>query len=51
MPTRLNNISYLKETRAHLRRNMTEAGLVLWEVLKEKKLSGRKFRRQHSIGY
>ena len=30
---------------------MTEAELVLWEVLKGKKLCGRKFRRQHSIGY
>jgi very-short-patch-repair endonuclease len=30
---------------------MTEAELVLWEVLKGKKLCGRKFRRQNSIGY
>ena len=30
---------------------MTEAELVLWEVLKDKKLKGRKFRRQHSIGH
>jgi very-short-patch-repair endonuclease len=30
--------------------NMTEAELVLWSVLKDKKLCGRKFRRQHSIG-
>jgi very-short-patch-repair endonuclease len=30
---------------------MTEAELVLWEVLKDKKLCGHKFRRQHSIGY
>jgi very-short-patch-repair endonuclease len=30
---------------------MTEAELVLWKVLKDKKLCGRKFRRQHSIGY
>ncbi|MGE0090306.1 MAG: endonuclease domain-containing protein [Bacteroidales bacterium] len=33
------------------KKNMMEAEIVLWEVLKEKKLSGRKFRRQHSIGY
>ncbi len=51
MTTTLHSITYLKETRAHLRRNMTEAELVLWEVLKGKKLCGRKFRRQHSIGY
>lgn len=46
MATRLYNIKYLKDTRAHLRKNMTEAELVLWEVLKGKKLCGRKFRRQ-----
>jgi len=51
MPTKLYNITYLKETRKALRNNMTEAELVLWEVLKGKKLCGRKFRRQHSIGY
>jgi very-short-patch-repair endonuclease len=51
MPTESNNIRLLKDTRAYLRRNMTEAELVLWQVLKEKKLCGRKFRRQHSIGY
>jgi len=51
MTTKLYNIPYLKDTRSYLRRNMTEAGLVLWEVIKDKKLCGRKFRRQHSIGY
>ncbi len=51
MATKLYNIRYLKDTRSYLRRNMTEAELVLWEVLKDKKLCGRKFRRQHSIGY
>ncbi len=51
MITKLNNLPYLKDTRRHLRRNMTGAELVLWEILKGKKLCGRKFRRQHSIGY
>ena len=51
MATKLNNLNYLKDTRNHLRKNMTEAELVLWEVIKDKKLNGRKFRRQHSIGY
>jgi very-short-patch-repair endonuclease len=51
MATKLNNISYLKDTRNYLRKNMTGAELVLWQVLKDKKLCGRKFRRQHSIGY
>jgi very-short-patch-repair endonuclease len=50
MATKLNNLPYLKETRHQLRKNMTEGELVVWEVLKEK-LCGRKFRRQHSIGY
>ena len=51
MPTKLYNISLLKDTRDHLRKNLTEQELILWEVLKDKKFYGRKFRRQHSIGY
>jgi len=51
MTTKLYNLTYLKEIRVNLRKNLTEAELVLWEVLKDKKLSGRKFRRQHSIGH
>ena len=51
MATKLYNIPYLKDTRKYLRQHMTDAELVLWEVLKGKKLCGRKFRRQHSIGY
>jgi len=49
--TKLNNLPYLKDTRSYLRKNMTDAEMVLWEVLKDKKLQGRKFRRQHSIGH
>jgi very-short-patch-repair endonuclease len=51
MPTKLYNIELLKDIRSYLRSNMTDAEMVLWEVLKEKKLCGFKFRRQHSIGY
>ena len=51
MTTKLNNLTYLKVTRDYLRKNMTEAEVVLWELLKNKKLCGRKFRRQHSIGH
>lgn len=51
MPTTLHNLKYLKETRQHLRRNMTEAERILWSILKDKKVLGRKFRRQHSIGH
>ena len=51
MKQRLNNLPYLKETRRYLRKAMTEAELVLWQAIKDKKLKGRKFRRQHSIGH
>ena len=51
MATKLNNLPYLKDTRKYLLENMTVAELALWEVLKDKKLMGRKFRRQHSIGH
>ena len=50
MTTQFYNLPYLKDKRISLRKNMTEAELVLWEVLKDKKLCGRKFRRQHSMG-
>jgi very-short-patch-repair endonuclease len=50
MPNKLYNVAYLKSTRIFLRKNLTQAELVLWEILKNKKLCGRKFRRQHSIG-
>jgi len=49
MPNKLYNLPHLKNKRINLRQNMTEAELVLWEVLKDKKLKGRKFRRQHSF--
>jgi very-short-patch-repair endonuclease len=51
MTTKLYNIPLLKDTRKNLRKNMTPAELVLWDMLKEKRFYGRKFRRQHSIGY
>jgi very-short-patch-repair endonuclease len=41
----------MKNTRKYLRKNLTEAELVLWEILKNKKLCGLKFRRQYSIGH
>ena len=33
----------------HLRENMTDTEILLWEELKKKKLLGYKFRRQHPI--
>jgi very-short-patch-repair endonuclease len=47
----LYNITSLKVIRSQLRNNMTEAERILWSVLKDRKLEGRKFRRQFSIGY
>lgn len=51
MATKLYNLPYLKDTRKYLRDNMTDAEMVLWTVLKNRKLCGCKFRRQYSIGY
>lgn len=50
MPRNLNNRKFLKETRRDLRSHGTAAEAVLWGYLKERKLGGRKFRRQFSIG-
>ncbi|MBA7525273.1 hypothetical protein ES705_17424 [subsurface metagenome] len=47
----VHNIKYLKSTRKYLRKNATLAEKELCTYLKRKKLNGRKFRRQHSIGY
>ena len=40
----------LKEYRKFLRENMTFAEAFLWNFLKAKKLEGKRFTRQHSIG-
>ena len=48
--TKTHNSNYLKSTRRKLRNNPTPEESMLWERLKERKLEGRKFRRQHSIG-
>ena len=44
------NLPQLKTFRQQLRSNMTPAEAQLWENLKQKKLEGRKFRRQQSVG-
>jgi very-short-patch-repair endonuclease len=52
MPTnQLNNLKILKEIRQELRNEPTYAEAELWQHLKNSQLAGRKFRRQHSIGY
>ena len=44
------NRKVLKSFRASLRNRSTSAEAALWEMLKSKKLYGRKFRLQYSIG-
>jgi len=44
------NRKSLKSFRSSLRNRSTSAETALWEMLKSRKLKGRKFRRQYSIG-
>ena len=39
----------VQEYAKELRNNLTSAEAVLWEMIKQKQIEGRKFRRQHSI--
>jgi len=48
---RLYNLRKLKNRRQELRNNPTEAESLLWKTIQHSKLNGRKFRRQHSVGY
>jgi very-short-patch-repair endonuclease len=45
----IKNVTYLGEFRRILRKNVTPAEAALWNLLKNKQLDGRKFRRQVSI--
>ena len=45
----IHNHKYLEERRKELRKNLTSAEATLWKSLQRKQLTGRKFRRQHSI--
>lgn len=47
----LHNKKELKDFRKALRNHGTSAEAVMWTLLKDKQLDGRKFRRQHSVGY
>lgn len=47
----LNNLNALTQIRKDLRNNATEAESTLWQHLKGRQVAGRKFRRQHSIGF
>lgn len=46
---RIHNKKYLKPYRKKLRKSLTPAEAFLWKQIQNKKLEGRKFRRQHSI--
>ncbi len=43
------NRSYLRDTRKTLRKNLTPAEAAMWNLLKNKQLEDRKFRRQVSL--
>ena len=47
----LNNLKLLTPVRKELRNGATETEDILWQQLKGSQLAGRKFRRQHSIGF
>lgn len=51
MKIQLHNKPILKERRKALRNNATKAEKLLWKILQSSAVEGRKFRRQHSIGY
>ena len=48
--TRLHNLPEVLSRRRDLRHHLTKAEAILWGMLKNSKLEGRKFRRQHSVG-
>ena len=51
MSEQIHNIKLLEDQRKSLRKSLTSAEATLWTLLKGKQLEGRKFRRQHSVGY
>jgi very-short-patch-repair endonuclease len=51
MPNFSTNLKSLNVKRKKLRNHSTSAEIVLWEHLKSRRLEGRKFRRQFSVGF
>lgn len=51
MNKQINNLPHLRTFRKELRNHLTPAEAKLWNLLKQSQLAGRKFRRQHSVGY
>jgi len=50
MVEKANIPKYLPGLARRLRTNSTEAEVVLWEALRNRKVAGAKFRRQHPLG-
>ena len=50
MQRKLYDKSSTKEKRTILRENQTKAEEIMWEILRNRKFLGLKFRRQHGIG-
>ena len=48
--SQIHNRPEYKDRRLSLRKKLTAAEATLWNLLKNKQLDGRKFRRQHSVG-
>lgn len=48
--TDIHTLPHLSEYRKGLRKNLTPAEAAFWNLVKNSKLDGRKFRRQHSVG-
>lgn len=51
MKFQIHNLKILKPIRKKLRNNGTSAEATLWKSLQRSQLNGRKFRRQHSVGF
>ena len=51
MKEQIHNKKILESKRKVLRNNLTSAEATLWRLLKGKQLGGKKFRRQHSVGF
>ncbi|WP_089892654.1 endonuclease domain-containing protein [Kriegella aquimaris] len=50
-PKKIHSKKELQERRRELRKNMTPAEAFLWSHIKARQLDGKRFTKQHSIGY
>ncbi len=47
---RIRGLIHLREAQNELRNNSTKTEMILWKYLKNRRLDGLKFRRQHGVG-